>query len=97
MESFIDISIFGPLKHQFDPEAKLSEETIINVPYKSGETLKALLKRLNVSESDCGEFFINHTIATNRKEVIPLNARVAIFSCGMFLIDGGLYIKKWND
>ena len=97
MENSIDVSIFGPLKHHFDPESKLSEEMIINVPYKNGETLKELLKRLDVSESDCGECFINHTIVMDKHKVIPLNARVAIFSCGMFLIDGGLYIKKWND
>jgi hypothetical protein len=97
MENCIDISIFGPLKHRFKPDAKLSEETVINVPYKSEETLKDLLVRLDVAESDCGECFINHSIVTDKNEIIPFNARVALFSHGMVLIDGGLYIKKWKD
>jgi len=93
----LKIHVFGPLKKVFDPTAKLSEETIVNLPYKPNESLEQLLIRLNLSGSDYGECFINHTIVRNYSDIIPKDARVGIFSHGMLLIDGGLYLKKWKD
>ena len=97
MDEIVEIHVFGPLKTQFNPESRLSEDTMIKLPFVSNETIHQLLKRLNLSDSDHGECFINHTIVKNRTDLIPKNARVAIFSHGMLLIDGGLYLKKWKD
>jgi hypothetical protein len=96
MKYLVNVYVFGPLKYQFNPEAKLSEETVIKLPFVFNETLEQLLKRLKLSNTDYGECFINHTIVNNTSDLIPKNARVAIFSHGMLLIDGGLYLKKWK-
>ncbi len=97
MDEMVQIYIFGPLKYQFNPTAKLSEDTVVNLPFILNETVEQLFKRLKLSNSDLGECFINHTIVQDISDFIPENARVAIFSHGMMLIDGGLYIKKWKD
>ncbi len=96
MNDSVNIHLYGPVKFQFSPKAKLSEETIIEIPFVFNETVEHLLQRLNLSDSDYGECFINHSIVKNVSDLIPRNARVAIFSHGMLLIDGGLYIKKWK-
>jgi hypothetical protein len=97
MDDIVEIHVYGHLKKQFDSVAKLSEETIIRVPYIFNETIEQLLNRLELSNSDHGECFINHTIVKDYSDLVPKNARVAIFSQGMLLIDGGLYLKKWKD
>ncbi|PWI46887.1 hypothetical protein CEE45_14450 [Candidatus Heimdallarchaeota archaeon B3_Heim] len=97
MTGILDIHVFGPLKKQFDPVASLSEETIVKMPFLINETVKQLLIRLNLSKSNFGECFVNHTIVKNYNDIIPKDARVAVFSQGMLLIDGGLYLKKWKD
>ncbi|MHA1996193.1 MAG: hypothetical protein ACW97Z_16790 [Candidatus Hodarchaeales archaeon] len=97
MNEMVEIHVFGPLKRLFDPDASLSEDTIIKMPYLINETAEQLLRRLNLLNSDYGECFVNHTIVKDYSDLIPKNARVAIFSRGMLLIDGGLYLKKWKD
>ncbi len=97
MNDSLEIHVFGPLKTNFDPGARLSEDTVVKLPFVLNESVEQLLKRLNLSKSDYGECFINHTIVNNHTDFVPKNARVAIFSRGMLLIDGGLYLKKWKD
>ena len=85
------------VEKKIDPIASLSENAIVKLLFVIKKTVEQLLKRLNLSKSDYGECFVNHTIVKNLTDLIPKNARVAIFSRGMLLIDGGLYLKKWKD
>ncbi len=93
----LEIHIFGPLKKRFFPEEKFSNDSVLELPYIQDENFEGLIKRLQISRSNCGEIFVNHVIVTNWKTQIPDDARIGIFSQGMDLIDGGLYIKKWKE
>jgi hypothetical protein len=93
----LEIHIFGSLKKIFFPEGNLSDDSAIKLPFVENETFEDLLKRLQISRSHYGEIFVNHKIVKDLKKRIPDEARVGIFSQGMFLIDGGLYLKKWKE
>jgi hypothetical protein len=92
----IEIHIYGYLKKKFDENARLSENTTITIPSKREENFLGLLERLELSTEDLGDCFLNHKIITDGKTTfIPDGARVAIFSSGMHLIDGGMYLKNY--
>ena len=93
----LEIHIFGPLKKKFFPEAIYSDDSVIKLPFIEKENFEGLLMRLQISRSNYGEFFVNHKIVTDLNNWVPDNARIGIFSQGMLLIDGGLYIKKWKE
>jgi hypothetical protein len=92
----IEIHIYGHLKTKFDENARLSENTTITILSDKEENFLGLLKRLDLSTEDIGDCFLNHKIITDEKTTfIPDRSRVAIFSRGMRLIDGGQYIKNY--
>ncbi|MHA2040202.1 MAG: hypothetical protein ACXAC7_18415 [Candidatus Hodarchaeales archaeon] len=88
----INIHIYGILKKKFNKNARMAENTIIKVPHKSNETFSELLNRLNVDKKELGDCFINGKLAFDHSD-IPDESRVALFSFGMHLIDGGQHIK----
>jgi hypothetical protein len=92
----IEIHIYGHLKRKFDENARLSENTTITIPSDKEENFLGLLKRLDLSTEDIGDCFLNHKIITHaEKTLVTEEARIAIFSREMHLIDGGLYLKKY--
>ena len=86
------IHVYGFLKKKFDPEAKLSESTVLKIKFNEHETFTDLLKRLNIDESELGDCFINGHIA-EKNIMIPNDARIGLFGFGMRLLDGGQHIK----
>ncbi len=90
----INIYIFGHLKMKFDPNARMSENTIINLPAIKNESFYELLDRLKLEEDEIGECFVNSKVVDGQKLMpVPNGARVAIFSSGMFLLCGGQHLK----
>lgn len=88
----LSIHVYGFLKKKFDPQAKMSDDTVLKVEYISGESFASLLKRLEIKDDELGEFFVNSTVA-NEETIIPDNARIAIFCRGMNLLCGGQHLK----
>lgn len=92
MIQMIEIHVYGFLMKKFDQNARIS--TVIQIPSVTDERFSDLLVRLNVDTNEIGDCFVNHKLVVNENEVqIPDGARVALFSRGMHLIDGGQYIK----
>ncbi|MHA2294650.1 MAG: hypothetical protein ACXAEU_19735 [Candidatus Hodarchaeales archaeon] len=90
----IEVHVYGHLKKKFNPNASLAEDTVIKKPYVKDESFQAFLRRLDLSSTDYGECFLNHKVVTDQATtLIPEGSRVAIFSNGMYLIDGGQYLK----
>ena len=90
----IEIRIYGHLKKKFEPNAKLSDITKIILPYIENERFFQLLNRLSLNANEIGESFLNHTVVKDTEHtIIPDNARVGIFSQGMFLLCGGQHLK----
>ncbi|MHA1167043.1 MAG: hypothetical protein ACTSRU_04415 [Candidatus Hodarchaeales archaeon] len=90
----IDMHVYGHLKEKLVPGAKMAENTVITLPHVQNESFLELLTRIGISTSEIGDCFINHVIVTDmRNTQISDGSRVAIFSSGMYLIDGGQYIK----
>lgn len=88
----IYIHVYGFIKKKFDPNAKMSENTIVEKNYIPDETFDSLLNRLDIVADDIGDCFINSVIA-NDKTIIPDKARIALFSSGMRLLCGGQHLK----
>lgn len=88
----INIHVYGHLKYKFDPSARLSEQTIVQVPNVKGECFADFLERISLHESECGDCFVNAKIAT-ADTLIPDGARVALFPLGMHLLCGGQHLK----
>ena len=88
----LSIHVYGFLKKKFNPQAKMSENTVIKVDYITNETLGSLLRRLQIEKEELGECFINNKVA-NENTIIPDDARVAIFCTGMNLLCGGQHLK----
>jgi len=92
----IEIHIYGYLKKKFDENAQLSENTTITIQSNKEENFLGLLKRLELSTENIGDCFLNHKIISDVKSTfIHDKSRIAIFSRGMQLIDGGLYLKNY--
>ena len=91
----IRIIIYGLLKKKFFSKAKLTDDTIIKLENIEGEDFYHLLTRLQLEKEDIGECFLNHKVVEDFSKKIPENSRVAIFSVGMHLIDGGSYITMY--
>ncbi|MFW9996673.1 MAG: hypothetical protein ACFFD4_31820 [Candidatus Odinarchaeota archaeon] len=90
----ISVHIYGHLRKFFDSSASLAGDMIIEVSHIKGETFSALMKRMKLLPGDCGECFLNHTLVEDWSSLeVPDGSRVAVFSRGMHLIDGGQYIK----
>ena len=88
----LEIHVYGHLKKKFDPSARLSEQTVIQLPHIEGERFFELLKRIDLSKRDCGDCFINGRVAME-DTLVPEGARVALFPLGMHLLCGGQHLK----
>jgi hypothetical protein len=90
----INVHIYGFLRKKFDPDASLSEDMIIKVPFHPELTFQKLLIHLKVSPEECGECFIDGTVINISSNPLILdNSRVALFSEGMYLLCGGQHLK----
>lgn len=88
----INIHVYGFLKKKLDPQAKMSENTIISLDWKENETFEGLINRLNLDFEDLGDCFVNNTVVSS-DVIIPDNARIALFGSGMRLLCGGQHLK----
>ena len=89
----LNIHVFGFLKKKFDPNAKLSEQTIVKLDFINNESFLDLLKRVNIEPNELGDCFINGSVVMTGNEIIPDESRVSLFSVGMLLHEGGQYLK----
>ncbi|MHA1984044.1 MAG: hypothetical protein ACW967_06795 [Candidatus Hodarchaeales archaeon] len=88
----LNIHVYGFLKKKFDPNAQMAEHTIITVEHFPNETFMELTKRLNLTDNELGDCFVNAKIAETQT-VIPDESRIALFGAGMFLACGGSHLK----
>ncbi len=89
----LNIHVFGFLKKKFDHNAKLSEQTIVKLDFKSNESFLDLLKRVNIEPNELGDCFINGSVVMTGNEIIPDESRISLFGVGMLLHEGGEYLK----
>ena len=88
----LEIRIFGWLRKKFDENASLAGDMIFEKEFIENENFEALLKRLNISKSDCGDCFVDGKVAKN-DTIIKDKSRIALFSQGMYLLCGGQHYK----
>ncbi len=88
----LNIHLYGFLKKKFDPQAKMSENTIITVDYVPGEQFSQLLTRLHLEKDEMGDCFINNKVVSENT-LVQDNARIALFGTGMNLLCGGQHLK----
>ncbi|MHA1984041.1 MAG: hypothetical protein ACW967_06780 [Candidatus Hodarchaeales archaeon] len=92
----LNLHIYGFLKKKFDPNARMSNQTIIKVDYVQNETFIQLLNRLDVNQDEIGDCFVNGKVVTNGNEmIIPDESRIGLFGVGMVLIESGEMLKKY--
>lgn len=88
------LHLYGFLKKKFNPEAKLSEQTVVSITFKSNESFAELMKRIEIDINDLGDCFINGFVVLDRSQIIPDEARIGLFSQGMLLHEGGEFLKN---
>ena len=88
----IEVHLYGQLKKIINPNASMTENTIVSLDYNTNDTIEKILLRLNIKPEKCGEFFINGNVAEFDSK-IPEDSRVAIFPIGMHLLCGGQHLK----
>ncbi len=88
----ISVYFYGPLRKLADQKRAIAD-SVVTMEYIPDETLSQLFDRLGISEEMTGDLFINHYLAAPHTVIPHDNSRVAIFSRGMRLIDGALYLK----
>lgn len=90
----IDIHVYGFLKKQIGHRSNFGGNVQLKLPHLQDERFIDLVKRLGVSESDLGDCFVNHEYVVDLHDhPVPPDARVALFSKGMALIDLQAYKK----
>lgn len=87
------IHVYGFLKKKFDPKAKLTDQTVVQLNFKENETFLDFLKRVNIDLTELGDCFINNKVIINPLQIIPDESRIGIFGSGMLLHEGGQYLK----
>ena len=87
----IDIHFYGPLR-RLSEFSKATDDSVVYIDYVEDESIEDLLKRMEIYE-EIGDIFINRIISY-KDSIIPHDeSRVAIFSRGMFCLDGAQYLK----
>ncbi|MHA1974450.1 MAG: hypothetical protein ACTSW1_15740 [Candidatus Hodarchaeales archaeon] len=89
----LQVYFFGALKKRFFPGISVTENVPLKIEFIPDETISELLTRLNITQDEIGECFVNHTVVETFDEILDDESRVAIFSKGMYLIDGGMFIR----
>ena len=87
----LDIHFYGTLR-RLSEHSKATDDSILMVEYLRDETMKQLLLRLGIDE-EVGDIFINRIIGDTDSVIPEDGSRIAIFSRGMFCIDGAQYLK----
>lgn len=87
----LDIHLFGTLR-RFAQESSPTAKSVIQLPWVEGETISGLAERIGFGLDELGEVFVNHKPVTE-DTIIPQDARVGLFSKGMFLLCGGQHMK----
>ena len=88
----LTVHLYGKLR-KLASNPNPSANSIVEIPFRSGETLKDCIERLGIQIQDTGELFINHVLS-DPHEIIPRDeSRLGIFPVDMQLIDGGLYLR----
>ncbi|MFW9996672.1 MAG: hypothetical protein ACFFD4_31815 [Candidatus Odinarchaeota archaeon] len=88
----IEIHVYGLLRKRFDPEASMAGNMIINVDAIEGESFSDFLFRIKIDKNDCGDCFIDGTVAADETPV-PNGSRVALFPRTHWLLCGGQHLK----
>jgi len=89
----LSLYFYGMLKKKFFPQISVTEDVALEVDYIPNETISQLLNRLNIKQDETGECFVNHKVVGSFDELLEDGSRIAIFSRGMYLIDGGMFIR----
>ena len=87
----LEIHLYGILRKLVEG-SKASEDTIMHVEYKDGESFAELIERLGIEQSRIGDCFINGILA-NPSNLLHDNDRIGLFPFNMILIDGGMHLK----
>ncbi|MHA2169159.1 MAG: hypothetical protein ACXAB7_04625 [Candidatus Kariarchaeaceae archaeon] len=88
----LTVHLYGKLR-KLAANPNPAANSTVQIPFKSGESLKDCIERLGIRMQDTGELFINHILSESH-EVIPRDeSRLGIFPHTMKLIDGGLYLR----
>ena len=53
----LSLYVYGFLKKKFNSNARLSEQTIVKLDFKSNESFFGLLKRVNITLDELGDCF----------------------------------------
>ena len=87
----IDFHFYGPLR-RLSQYSKPTDDSVVYKEYVEDESIADLLIRMGINE-EIGDIFINRIISY-KESIIPHDeSRIAIFSRGMFCIDGAQYLK----
>ncbi|MCY3414638.1 MAG: hypothetical protein INQ03_23515 [Candidatus Heimdallarchaeota archaeon] len=87
----LDVHFFGTLR-KYSEFKGVTDDSVVYVDYKEGETIAELLKRMGVVE-EVGEVFINHLVKDLDDIIESDGSRIAVFEDRMRLLCGGQHLK----